>query len=194
MNSISLAIIGLVAGAAPLFAQHGHPAPSSAPVAPRGESPPPAAASPCAMHGGAGMGSSTMGMMDTMMTVMPQVMRFAPPRLLERQQELNLTADQVSRLTEIGRRADTFRDSAQAAGEAHGRRLRASLSGPEPDAVAADTHLADMQGTMSAMHRMALRAAIEARAILGPEQRGRVEGATTSGSPRDGAPAHRHDH
>jgi Spy/CpxP family protein refolding chaperone len=196
MKRIALTLVGLVAGTTPLAAQHGHhpaPAPATTPA----PSAPPTTAAPCPMmrHDSTdtdmNMGMNAMGMMDAMMTVMPRVLRFAPARLLERAAELTLTRDQVDRITAIGRRADAVRDSLAAGRLQHAQALGQVLTNAEPDPAAADGHFEAVQRAMGAMHRAELRAALEARAVLQPEQRGRVEGATPSGT-QGGTAEHQH--
>jgi hypothetical protein len=180
--------------AAPLAAQHQHPAPA----APRPAAP--AAAAPAAhqmgMAGGAGRMmpgmDSMMGMcpmmgmggtgagsmmtgMDSLMGPLHAVMAYAPRQLLARRAELRLDEDQVSRLAGIPASGNPEHDSTLAAITRRRDALRQALAALDPATVTA--HFAALHAAMGAMHGSMLRSALEARAVLTPGQRSLVEGA-----------------
>ena len=154
--------------AAPLAAQHQHPAPA----APRPAAP---AAAPAAhqMDMGGMMGAgATMGM-DSLMGPLHAVMVYAPRQLLARRAELRLDEDQVSRLGRIPAIGNAEHDSAAAAITRHRDALRQALAALDPATVT--SHFAALHAVMGAMHGTMLRSALEARAVLTPGQRDLVE-------------------
>ena len=165
--------------AAPLAAQHQHPAPAAAP-----------AAAPMAHHmgmaGGTGMmmpgmdsmmgGMMSAGMMagmDSLMAPLHAVMAYAPRQLLARRAELRLDEDQVSRLGGIPAIGNAEHDSSLAAITRHRDALRQALAALDPATVT--SHFAALHAVMGAMHGTMLRSALEARAVLTPGQRDLVE-------------------
>jgi len=162
MRSLALAGIALVF-AAPLAAQQHH-----------GE-----------MHPGAkpmGQGHEMcqqMEMMDMMGMmgggVMGPIMQFAPARLLSHAEHLGLTADQVARLTAL--RDATAKAAAQAhepAMAAHMKLDQAFKDAPQ-DTLAIRQYFMAHQTAMSNTQWIRANAALQARAILTPEQRMKIE-------------------
>ncbi len=169
MRTIALSLVAVLAGSAPVVAQHAHPpAPQQRPVAP----PPPAPAAPCP----SGMGGMTMmAAMDSTMAVMPRALPYAPSRLLGHRADLRLSVEQEARLVQLVRAAEAAADSTTAAAHEHRRQLADVLAAPTPDAAAADAHFEAAHAATGAGHRAQLRAALEARALLTDDQRGQVD-------------------
>ncbi|MBI3982760.1 MAG: Spy/CpxP family protein refolding chaperone [Gemmatimonadetes bacterium] len=107
---------------------------------------------------------------------MAQVAVFQPARLIDRREVLALTPDQVSRLEALAQEARQARERADTTARTQNQRLRELWNAPTPD-VAQLRSLA--QAAMQARQAAALaslEAAAKAKAILTPEQRGRVAG------------------
>jgi uncharacterized membrane protein len=115
------------------------------------------------MHGGEGMG----GMMKSMH---PQ-----PAMLLHAAAELGLTDEQTERLTALEDAIGAEREGhAQAAMDAH-RRAAALLDGESPDLDAYAAALGEAADHMVQAHVGMVRATLEARSILTPEQLEKVK-------------------
>lgn len=137
------------------------------------------------MHpGGMAMGQGhdmcqQMDMMDMMGMMgggmMGPIMQFAPARLLSHAEHLGLTTDQVARLTAL-------RDaSAKAAEQAHEPAMAAHMKldkafkeAPQ-DTLAIRQYFMAHQTAMSNTQWVRARAALQARDILTPEQRMKIE-------------------
>lgn len=115
------------------------------------------------MHGQAGMMGGMMGMAG------------GPTLMLRLQESLELSEDQVERL-------EVLRDSAQAGMRTHMMRAMQSvsaagelLSTPAPDLEAYEAALREAADHMVVGHTVAARVAVEARQVLSPEQRERLD-------------------
>lgn len=141
------------------------------------------------MGQGEGMGQGMMGMemMQHMMQMhemmgpemgpMMRGMAFAPEHLLNRKDALELTPQQVTRLTAIRDAAKTAHDAAMTEAGMHMRELAGVMKPAAPDSNAMKTHFQAAHAAMGKAHWTMLAAAAQARAVLTDNQRGRVEGA-----------------
>lgn len=103
-------------------------------------------------------------------------MMYAPERLVDRRAVLNLTPDQVSRLETLAQETRQAREHADTAARTHEEQLRTLWEAPAPDVRAIETHLQAAQQARQTAHLAAARAAAQAKAVLTPEQQGRVAG------------------
>ena len=105
-----------------------------------------------------------------------RMMPFSPTVLLERREALNLTPEQVTRLSGLENDVKAARDKSEADAKPHREELEKVMQQTAPDVTQLRTHaLAMMQAEQSA--RIAgLTASAQAKAVLTPEQRGRVQG------------------
>jgi Spy/CpxP family protein refolding chaperone len=162
MNRMSIAIALLVA--APLAAQQPD---STKPVMPMHR------------HGEMGMdpmmGQMMMGMME-MMGPMMRTMAFEPDHLLARKDALELTPQQVTRLTALRDAAKAAHDAAHAGMQTHMAALAQAMKANAPDTAALKQHFQEAHSAMGRAHWAMLSAAAQARAILTDAQRGRVDG------------------
>lgn len=122
-----------------------------------------------------GMGPR-MGAMMGMGGGMLMGMGYAPQRLVDRREALGLTPDQVSRLEALAQQAKQARDKADSLAKGHQDALADLWKQDAPDVNQIRAHAqAEMQARESA-HLAQLVAAAQAKAVLTPEQRGRVAG------------------
>lgn len=129
-----------------------------------------------AQHGAmAPMMEQMMGMMS-MMGPMMRGMAFDPEHLLARKDALELTPQQVTRLTTLRDAMKTAHDAAHADMQAHMKEMAAVLKASAPDTAQLKTHFQAMQAAMGRAHWAMLVAAAQARAALTDAQRGRVDG------------------
>jgi uncharacterized membrane protein len=107
------------------------------------------------------------GMMERMM----ESMHPGPEMLLHAGDVLGLSADQRHRLEQTADRSqEEHQRHMQAAMEAH-RRAAAALESERPDLDAYETAFREAANHMALAHVAMTRAAVEARAVLTPEQR-----------------------
>lgn len=147
----------LALAAAPLAAQQQPPQPP-APQQPQG-----------------GMGPGMSGMMG-MGGGMLMGMGYAPQRLVDRRETLGLTPDQVSRLEALAQQAKQARDRADSAAKGQHDALADLWKQDAPDVNQIRTHAQAAMQAMESAHLAQLVAAAQAKAVLTPEQRGRVAG------------------
>jgi LTXXQ motif family protein len=121
------------------------------------------------------MGQMMMGMME-MMGPMMRTMAFAPDHLLARKDALELTPQQVTRLTALRDAAKSAHEAAHAAMQTHMTALAQTMKANAPDTAALKQHFQEAQAAMSRAHWAMLSAAAQARALLTDAQRGRVDG------------------
>ncbi len=124
------------------------------------------------MHG---MGPM-MGQMMEMMGPMMRTMAFAPDHLLARKDALNLTPQQVTRLTALRDAAKTAHDAAHSDMETHMGAMAQTMKANAPDTAALKQHFQEAQAAMGRAHWAMLSAAAQARGVLTDAQRGRVDG------------------
>jgi len=113
-----------------------------------------------------------MGMMGPMM----RGMAFNPEHLLARKDALELTPQQVTRLTALRDAAKTSHDAAQTESRTHMDAMTAVMNGATPDTNQLKQHFQAMHTAMGRAHWAMLSAAAQARGVLTDLQRGRVEG------------------
>jgi Spy/CpxP family protein refolding chaperone len=101
---------------------------------------------------------------------------YAPDRLVNRRDVLQLTPDQVSRLDALAQDAKQAREKAQADAKPHWDQLADLWKQPSPDVAQIKSHAQAAMQAMEAAHLAQLTAAAQAKAVLTPEQRGRVAG------------------
>jgi Spy/CpxP family protein refolding chaperone len=146
--------LALVLVAAPLAAQQ----PPQPPQPPPGMGP----------RMGAMMGSGGGGML--------MGMGYAPQLLVDRRDALGLTPDQVSRLEALAQQAKQARDKADSVAKGHRDALADLWKQDTPDVSQVRTHAQAAMQAMESAHLAQLTAAAQAKAVLTPEQRGRVAG------------------
>ena len=103
-------------------------------------------------------------------------MMFGPSMLLDERGVLALTPDQVTRLSTLETEVRQARDKTEAEGKPHREELEKLWEQPTPDAAQMRTHAQALMQAHQAAGLTALTAAAQAKAILTPEQRGRVRG------------------
>ncbi len=113
-----------------------------------------------------------MGMMEPMM----RGMAFNPGHLLERKDALQLTPQQVTRLTALRDGLKTAHDAGQTEVRTHMDALTTAMKAATPDTNQMKQHFQAAQQAMGRTHWAALSAAAQARGALTEAQRGRVEG------------------
>jgi Spy/CpxP family protein refolding chaperone len=166
MKSLALMITAAALVAAPLAAQdstharHPGPRPRGAMGPRRGE--------------GAG-GDEMMSMMREMMAPMMHVIAYTPDHLLDHKDSLNLTADQVTKLTAIHGTAKAAHDAAANDFKTHMTELSQVFQTAAPDSGALRTHFDAAQGAMGRAHWAMLSAAAQARALLTDAQRQKID-------------------
>ena len=101
---------------------------------------------------------------------------YAPDRLVNRRDVLGLTPDQVSRLDALAQNAKQVRDKAQADAKPHWDQLTQLWKQATPDVAQIKQEAQAAMQAMEAAHLAQLTAAAQAKAVLTPEQRGRVAG------------------
>lgn len=129
--------------------------------------------SPMGMHP---MMDPMMGHMMEMMGPMMRTMAFVPDHLLARKDALDLTAQQVTRLTALRDAAKAARDAAQTEMQTHMAAMAETMKANTPDTTALKQHFQAGLAAMSRAHWAMLSSAAQARAILTDAQRGRVDG------------------
>lgn len=126
-------------------------------------------------HGEMGM-QPMMGQMMEMMGPMMRTMAFVPDHLLARKDALELTPQQVTRLTALRDAAKTAHDAAHSDMQTHMTAMAQAMKASAPDTAALKQHFQAAQAAMSRAHWAMLSAAAQARALLTDGQRGRVDG------------------
>ena len=165
----SLRMLLALAVAAPLAAQQPDSAKRPMPMGPRMER---------RMMGMEGMGGRG-GMEDHMLGMMGPMMRgmvFAPGHLLERKDVLELTPQQVTRLTALRDASKSAHDAAQTDMQTHMEALSTVMKAANPDTTQLKQHFQAMQAAMGKAHWAMLSAIAQARGVLTEGQRNRVEG------------------
>ena len=117
-----------------------------------------------------------MGHMSQMMGPMMRGMAYNPEHLLMKKDQLQLTAQQITRLTALRDAAKTAYDAAQADAKTHMDALQQVLQANAPDTAALRQHFQAAHSAMGNAHLAMLRATAQAKAVLTDAQRGRVEG------------------
>ncbi len=119
-----------------------------------------------------GMQGMHMQHMDPMM----HVAVFAPPHLLEQRAALELTAEQVSRLEELGKELMELHDPAAAEAKAHHEQAMQLWEAEAPDADQLRQHAQAAMRAEETAKLALLTVAAQAKAVLTPEQQKHVAG------------------
>ncbi|HWP39071.1 MAG TPA: Spy/CpxP family protein refolding chaperone [Gemmatimonadales bacterium] len=101
---------------------------------------------------------------------------FQPSRLIDRREVLGLTPDQVARLETLAQEVRQARERADTTSRAQRQRLRDLWNSPTPDPAQIRAAAQAAMQTRQTAALAALEAAAKAKAVLTPEQRGRVAG------------------
>lgn len=104
------------------------------------------------------------------------VVMFDPTRLLERRDLLVLTADQVTRLSGLETELRAAREKSQNDAKPHREELQKLLQQSAPDAAQVRTHAQALMQAEQGAQLSTLTTAVQAKAVLTAEQRGRVQG------------------
>src|SRR6267378_1674997 len=114
-------------------------------------------------------------MMSHMMAPIMRAMAFTPDHLLARKDSLNLTAQQITRLTALRDAAKPAHDQAAADAKMHMDATAQALNAAGPDTSAVKMHFQEAHTAMGKAMWAMLAAAAQARAVLTDEQRARVD-------------------
>ena len=171
MKSLALMMTAVCLVAAPLAAQQ-----DTSHARRPGMMRPRAGMRPPGEMGGRG-GDEMMGMMREMMAPMMKVIAYAPGSLLAHKDSLNLTADQVTKLTAIRDANKATQDAAASDFKMHMDELTQAFQTAAPDTNALRPHFEAAQAAMGKAHWAGLSAAAQARAILTDAQRQKVDAA-----------------
>ena len=114
-------------------------------------------------------------MMREMGPAMMTLLFYAPQHLLARKDALDLTADQVARLTGLRDGLSKADVAAMAEAQAHLKELEQAASAPRPDTSALKVHFQAAHNAMGKAHWTMLAAAAQARAVLSDAQRAKVQ-------------------
>ncbi len=117
-----------------------------------------------------------MGHMSHMEGPMMRGMGYNPEHLLMKKDQLQLTAQQITRLTALRDASKTAHDAAQADAKTHMDAVHQALQANAPDTTALRQHFQAAHSAMGNAHFAMLRATAQAKAVLNDAQRGRVEG------------------
>jgi Spy/CpxP family protein refolding chaperone len=121
------------------------------------------------------MADDMMPMMREMMAPMMRVIAYTPDHLLAHKDSLQLTADQVTKLTALHDSAKSAHEAAAADFKTHMGELSEAFQGPSPDAAALQTHFDAAHAAMGKAHWSMLSAAARAKALLTNAQRQKVD-------------------
>lgn len=121
------------------------------------------------------MADDMMPMMREMMAPMMRIIAYTPDHLLAHKDSLQLTADQVTKLTAIRDSAKSTHEAAAADFKTHMGELSEAFQGPSPDAAALQPHFDAAHAAMGKAHWAMLSAAARAKALLTDAQRQKVD-------------------
>jgi Spy/CpxP family protein refolding chaperone len=113
--------------------------------------------------------------MQEMMEPMAHVMLYTPQHLLPRKDALGLTADQVARLTALRDATTAAQDAAMTEARTHLEELQTAAEAASPDTAAVKTHFQAAHVAMGRARWLAIRSALEARALLSDPQRTKLK-------------------
>ena len=116
-----------------------------------------------------------MAMMREMMAPMLPIMAYTPDHLLDHRDSLQLTSDQVTRLTAIRDAAKASHDAAGADFKTHMGELATAFQAAAPDTGALQPHFQAAHGAMGKAHWAMLAAAAQSKAVLTDAQRQKVD-------------------
>jgi Spy/CpxP family protein refolding chaperone len=101
---------------------------------------------------------------------------FAPQLLIQRKDFLGLTEDQVSRLEQLSEELKGTREQALQEAQTHHDALREAWQADQPDADVVRRYAQQAMEARQAAQLAMVGGAAHARALLTPEQRGKMEG------------------
>jgi Spy/CpxP family protein refolding chaperone len=104
------------------------------------------------------------------------MMAFSPTALLEHREALSLTADQVTKLSTLETDLKTARDKARTDSKPHRDELQKLLEQSAPDVTQVRAHAQALMQAEQTGRLNAITTSVQAKAVLSPEQRGRVQG------------------
>lgn len=107
---------------------------------------------------------------------MRRIAAYAPPHLLQRQEVLGLTEKQLSHLEALAEELKVAHEKAGAETKAHQDQLLEVWQAAQPNVSQLRAHAEAAMESEHAAHLAMLSAAAQAKGLLTPEQRGRVEG------------------
>lgn len=113
--------------------------------------------------------------MHEMGPAMMKMMLYTPPHLLARKDALDLTRDQVTRLTAVRDATKTAHDAAMSEAKTHMGAIEQAANAPKPDTAALKTHFHAAHDAMGKAHWAMLASAAQARAVLTDAQRAQVQ-------------------
>ncbi len=116
-----------------------------------------------------------MPMMREMMAPMMRVIAYTPDHLLAHKDSLQLTSDQVSKLTAIQGTAKSAHDAAATDFKTHMDALSQAFQTASPDTAALRPHFEEAHTAMGKAHWAMLAAAAQARAVLTDAQRSKID-------------------
>ena len=117
---------------------------------------------------------------DEMMAPMMRVMAYTPDHLLAHKDSLQLTADQVSKLTTLGTAAKATHEAAASDFKTHMDELSQAFRAASPDTSALRPHFDAAHGAMGKAHWAMLAAAAQSRALLTDAQRQKIDAWVTA--------------
>jgi hypothetical protein len=126
-----------------------------------------------------------MGMDSSVMLPMMRNMAFMPQHLLAERTSLGLSAAQVRRLKSIEQTMQATHEAMWRQAQPHMRDMANMMSGASPDTAAMKSHFDAASSAMSAAHWAIMNGVVEARGVLTPAERRKVEasaGGWASGS------------
>jgi hypothetical protein len=145
------------------------------------------------MAGAPGWGGGMMMSRDhqaAMMAMMAPVMKYAPERLLARNGQLKLTAQQMTALTALRDAAAASAKSAMDEAKGHQDEMTKAMDAAAPDTAAVLAHFRGAHDAMGRAMAAHLVAAAQAKALLTDAQRKMVDAwqmrRPMGGHPRDG--------
>jgi Spy/CpxP family protein refolding chaperone len=114
-------------------------------------------------------------MMHEMGPAMMKMMLYAPQHLLARKDALDLTADQVTRLTTLRDGTKAAHEAAMSEAKTHMGAIEQAADAVQPDTAALKSHFQSAHQAMGRAHWAMLASAAQARAVLTDAQRAKVE-------------------
>lgn len=136
------------------------------------------------MEGRDGM-DGMMPMMRAMMGPMVRVMAYTPEHLLAHKDSLQLTNDQVTKLTTIQSSAKAAHDAAANDMKTHMGVLSQAFQAASPDTSQLRAHFDEAHQAMGKAHWAMLAAAARSRALLTDAQRAKVDAWVTAMQQRE---------
>ena len=122
-------------------------------------------------------GGDMMAMMREMMAPLLPIMAYTPDHLLDHRDSLQLTSDQVTRLTTIRDAARTAHDAAAADFKTHIGAVSTAFEAAAPDTGALQPHFDAAHAAIGKAHWTMLAAAARSKAVLTDAQRQKVDAA-----------------